>query len=105
MKREELSALKKALKIPGMQTHINRKTAAWKVIQRRDNNKFYASFTPTKETLHTWVKGKVASILYSRLHQKSLEELYEMFVCGMTAGEMNFFNETIKEHIKERCEE
>jgi hypothetical protein len=88
MKREELSAaLKKALKIPGMQTHINRKTAAWRLIHKRDGLK--GIYNPTIETVYEWAKGKVASILYIRLHQKSLEELYEMFVCGMTAGEMN----------------
>lgn len=69
------------MKIPGMKSHINRKAAAW----RMQN--------VSKETLHTWAKGKIASILHSSLHQKSLEELYEMYVCGMTASKINFLDE------------
>ena len=90
LQREELSALKKALKIPGMQSHINRKTAAWRLIHKRDGLK--GIYNPTREVIYEWVKGKVASILYSGLHQKSLEELYEMYACGMTAGETNFLS-------------
>jgi hypothetical protein len=93
MKREELSALKKALKIPGMQSHINRKAAAWGVIHRKAGFTSRRKYKPSNEIVYEWAKGKIASILYSSLHQKSLEELYEMYACGMTAGEMNFLDE------------
>jgi hypothetical protein len=32
MKRHEFSALRKALKLPGMQSHITRKAASWRVV-------------------------------------------------------------------------
>ena len=81
MKHKELSALKKALKIPGMQAHINRKTAAWRLIHKRDGLK--GTYNPTREVIYEWIKGKIASTLHSYFHLKSLSYLigkYELWI-------------------------
>jgi hypothetical protein len=63
MNRIEYKALKNALKLPGMQSHINRMKAAWKNRQ------------PSPDTLYTWATHKVAKGLYTRLLHRPLSHL------------------------------
>ena len=65
MKRE----LKKALKLPGMQSHINRKRAYWK--------------TPSEEMQMMWARHRIADMLHVKLNRLPLSQLLSLEEFGI----------------------
>lgn len=63
MKKSELKALERALKLPEIQSHLRRKKAAWK-----DPN-------PSQEIIYQWVQHRLAQTLYSDLMKWSVSAL------------------------------
>lgn len=68
-KRKRLikSGIKKALKLPGMESHINRKKSYWK--------KLY----PSDETLESWLRFRVVDMISQKLYKEDLSDLVEVY--------------------------
>lgn len=78
MKNHQRKALKEALKLPGMESHIRRLKASWK------------EPNPSQDIIYGWVKHEVAKRLYAAMLQKlCLSELMAMHQSGISALAMH----------------
>jgi hypothetical protein len=66
MQKKEIETLKTALKLPGMQSHLRRKKAAWK------------NPCPSRAIIYTWVQHRIADELHSQLMKTPLSILLNM---------------------------
>jgi hypothetical protein len=66
MQKEEIAALKEALKLPGMRTHLLRKKAAWKKPRL------------SRLITYVWVRHRIAEELHSQLMKMPISILLKM---------------------------
>jgi hypothetical protein len=71
MQQKEIDALKEALKLPGMRTHLNRKKAAWK------------NPRPSRLIIYTWVRHRIAEELHSELMKMPISTLLKLKKGGL----------------------